>query len=331
MPWGRVDDTYYDHPKLDQVEALHGPLMRLAVAGLNALAWSYCNRFLTDGLLVSRAVAKLGAMPEVVAAAVECELWDAVPTGYQVHDFLDHNDSREVILARREKEAKRKADWRAGKGAKAGPDGTEDEPTHDVPPGQPKRPAVRPGVSPGGTRARAQRARDATRSANPVPSRPVPSSRKKESVPVNGAYPASAEGEPLLDKRELEAWHPFRRSQWAGFRSAWLARGFKLPPAGDPDDPRSQAHVAWEILDARGDELAQWVAEAPGKTSHDVVRHLLERWQAIKAEAGIEDEPGPDVERDPTSTPESAKDVLGRLVGAAAARPDWLGGQGGES
>lgn len=169
MAWGKVDDTYYDHPKLDHVETTHGPMMRLAVAGLNALAWSYCNRFLTDGFIASRAIAKLGGLPEVVDALVECGLWDEADRGYQVHDFLVHNDSREAILERRAKEAKRKADWRAGKrpgGTDDGTDGgTDDTSTHDVPAGQAKRP--------GGTRARASR--DASRSANPDPSRPVPS------------------------------------------------------------------------------------------------------------------------------------------------------------
>lgn len=137
---------------------------------------------------------------------------------------------------------------------------------------------------------------------------------ENESVPSNGVYPAPASGEPLLTDRQLAAWHPYRRSQWAGFKAAWFARGFKLPPQGDPDDPRSQAHIVWEILDNRGDELERWVAAAPGKTSHQVVAHLIERWQAIKADAGIEDQPiRPDVERDPTATPESAGAILARL------------------
>jgi hypothetical protein len=136
-------------------------------------------------------------------------------------------------------------------------------------------------------------------------------------------YPAPGAGEPLLSERQLAQWHPFRRRQWDAFRAAWFARDFLLPPAGDPDDPRSQAHVVWEILDNRGDELAEWVAAAPGKTSHDVVRHLIERWHAVKADAGIEDEDvGTDVERDPTSTPESAREILGRLAAGLAARSD---------
>jgi hypothetical protein len=180
MAWGRVDDTYYDHPKLDRVEAAHDAQMRLMAAGLNALAWSYCNRFLTDGFVATRAIAKLGGLPEVVVALVEAELWDHVAGGYQVHDFLDHNDSRETIMERREKEAKRKADWRRGRGKKASPagtdGGTDDDGEHDVPPGHAPSDDVPTGQTAGqnggrchgGTRARA------SRSANPDPSRPVP-------------------------------------------------------------------------------------------------------------------------------------------------------------
>jgi hypothetical protein len=144
--------------------------------------------------------------------------------------------------------------------------------------------------------------------------------QENESVPNNGVYPAASAVGPLLNQRELTAWQPYRRAQWETFKAAWWARGFKLPPQGDPDDPRSQAHIVWEILDARGDELATWVTDAPGKTSHAVVAHLLERWQAIKADAGIEDEAPPDVERDPTSTPESAGAILRRIREEV---PDW--------
>lgn len=147
--------------------------------------------------------------------------------------------------------------------------------------------------------------------------------KRTESDSSDGVYPAPDAAEPLLSAKQLQAWQPYRRQEWAPFREAWLARGFRLPPVGDPDDPRSQAHVIWEILDNRPADLVRWVTDAPGKTSHHVVAYLIDRWQAIKAEAGVEDDSRPTVEDDPTSTPESAAAILGRLGAQVAARPAW--------
>lgn len=186
MPWGRVDDTYYDHPKLDELEDAHEWPDRLAGAGLNSLAWSWCNRFLTDGKVPRATVAKLGGTIELADQLVRVGLWESVSGGYQIHDFLVYNDSAEDVRKRRADEAARKAKWRAGKRPTGTDTGTPSADDDAVPAGVP--PSVPPGhrrngqsvpvvVPPGvpGFHARA------TRSANPDPSRPDPS-RPTESL-----------------------------------------------------------------------------------------------------------------------------------------------------
>jgi hypothetical protein len=260
---------------------------------------------------------KVGVLEVAPRLCARCKArWSAMPPksgAMVVHDWHEHQYDPRKIERQREYEDRQRADQLSISDAVSDgqSDGVSDRVSDRV------SDAIPTGDSRGGAPDRA------------VNHEPRTENEEHESIPRNGVYPApNAEepslgrSEPLLDKRQLAAWQPYRRDQWAGFKAAWFARGFKLPPQGDPDDPRSQAHIVWEILDNRGDELASWVADAPGKTSHEVVHHLLERWQRIKADAGIEDEQVVDVERDPTSTPESAKDILARL----GARPEWAGG-----
>jgi hypothetical protein len=164
MPWGRLDDSLYDHPKLDYLPEID----RLAGVGLWAIAISWCNRFLTDGHIPRSRIGKLGGSTELADRLVAAGLFDDDPAGYNVHGFLVFNDSREQIEDKRKKETERKAAWRAGKR----PGGTTSTTEADVPPSVPstsRRPsrAESPRLSRVSPRA--------SRSANPVPSRPVPS------------------------------------------------------------------------------------------------------------------------------------------------------------
>lgn len=103
MPWGKLDDSLYDHPKLDEL----APAMRMQCVGLWAVAISWCNRRLTDGHVPTNRIRLLGGTTQQAEALVAVRLFDAVPGGYQVHDFLDFNDSREYVMARRAKDAAR--------------------------------------------------------------------------------------------------------------------------------------------------------------------------------------------------------------------------------
>lgn len=96
---------------------------------------------------------------------------------------------------------------------------------------------------------------------------------------------------PTLSKRERDAWSTFG-SEWDEVKAVWIARGLRLPPAGAPSegDESTQRGVLFQVLDARPGDLVRWIREAPGKSSHDVVRHVLEQWHAVRAEAGVDDD-----------------------------------------
>ncbi len=89
---------------------------------------------------------------------------------------------------------------------------------------------------------------------------------------------------PRLTAEQFADWKSLSSRNWGPFKAAWLARGFLNPPHGDGDDPKSQRSLVWEIADARPDDLARWVAEAPGRSVREVLEHVLEQWHAARKE-----------------------------------------------
>lgn len=154
MPWGRVDDGFYDHPKLDRLGK-----DRMPAAGLYWVAVSWCNRWLTDGLVPRDRVTRLGGSIRLAELLVDAELWEREGRDYRVHDFLEFNDSREVVEANREAEREKKRRQRAAGSAAV----TNGEGGKFV-----SRQASL-GLSPGDTRRDSRGESPATR---PVPSRP---------------------------------------------------------------------------------------------------------------------------------------------------------------
>ena len=107
MSWVKLDDQFPDHPKIMQAGPLAGWLY---VCGL-----AYCNRLLTDGFIPAGAVNRLADVPnapKLAAALVTAGLWDAAAGGYQVHDYLEYQPSREQ--SERTKEARMEAGRRGG-------------------------------------------------------------------------------------------------------------------------------------------------------------------------------------------------------------------------
>lgn len=96
MAWGRIDDGLYDHPKLDKLGR-----DRLAGVGLHTLAISWSNRRSTDGVIPPERVRLLGGTMRLADRLVEAGLFERHPEGYLVHDFLEYNDSAEVVAERR--------------------------------------------------------------------------------------------------------------------------------------------------------------------------------------------------------------------------------------
>ena len=92
MTWIKVDDSFGDHPK---VMALGRD--RMAGLGVWTAASCYCARHLTDGF-VPAAVAEGFGHARIIGKLVDVGLFDKVPGGYQLHDWLDYNPPRTKVL-----------------------------------------------------------------------------------------------------------------------------------------------------------------------------------------------------------------------------------------
>lgn len=114
MPYLNLDDNFADHPKVD---ALSDGAFRLHVAGL-----CYCAKNTTDGVVDRRRVARLTSTYKrtQLSELMEVGLWMPHADGYAIHDYLDWNKPKSWWDEKREKDAKRKAEWRASHAAKDG-------------------------------------------------------------------------------------------------------------------------------------------------------------------------------------------------------------------
>jgi hypothetical protein len=110
MAWGRLDDQANGNPKL------------LALSDAAWRMWGcaliYCQSQLTDGFVPTPAIHTFGVQArdkekvadELCATQVRgyAPLWARVEGGYQLHDYLQWNDSRQAVLAKRHRDRKRK-------------------------------------------------------------------------------------------------------------------------------------------------------------------------------------------------------------------------------
>lgn len=107
--WIKLHDNFWENPK---VLAAGEDAALLYVQGL-----SYCSRNLTDGAIPTPALRNLTAKREAKTLArilTREGLWSETATGWQVHDYLKVQRSREQVEAEREKARTRKAKSRSG-------------------------------------------------------------------------------------------------------------------------------------------------------------------------------------------------------------------------
>jgi hypothetical protein len=107
MAWVRLDDGFPDHPKAVQA----GPL----ACWLYVCSLAYANRYLTDGFIPDRQIARLidAKKPAALAAIlVSVGLWEEIEGGYRIHDYLDYQPSAEKVKKERGHNAERQARWR---------------------------------------------------------------------------------------------------------------------------------------------------------------------------------------------------------------------------
>lgn len=126
--WAKLDDQYADHPKIVRV----GPLGM----ALHTAATCYCARYLTDGFIPSAMIARLINLDgifianngvtnpvtheELTIKLTEVGLFDEVPGGYMVHDYLEYNPPAEQVKAERERNKARQAAWKEKRVSNAG-------------------------------------------------------------------------------------------------------------------------------------------------------------------------------------------------------------------
>jgi hypothetical protein len=135
------------------------------------------------------------------------------------------------------------------------------------------------------------RARGMTVTVTETETAPVSLSRATPSPKPPQARGGSPSTEPRLTKEQLTAWGSFSAREWQPFREAWMGRGLLWPPFGGPDDDdTSQRGLLWQIANARPNDLGRWVRQAKGRTSREVITHVLEKWHEVRAEANVDDD-----------------------------------------
>lgn len=92
MAWVRIHDGAMTHPK---ILPLSDKAFRLWIWGL-----SYSQQHLTDGWLPFACLPD--RLKRVSGELLIAQLWESDEKGYRVHDYLDWNDSRELVTKKRE-------------------------------------------------------------------------------------------------------------------------------------------------------------------------------------------------------------------------------------
>ena len=111
MAWVRLDDEFYNHPKLPALGAYMLPCVAMHV-----LALCYSNCYLTDGKVPKNQLPRLIGdtrllLPEEDAAKalasrlVDVKMWHDRGSHYLIHDYLKYNPSRAEVMELRRKKA----------------------------------------------------------------------------------------------------------------------------------------------------------------------------------------------------------------------------------
>lgn len=108
MPWFRVDDSFYDHPKVFDAPDC-------AVA-LWVRAGTWAARNLTDGFVPSGMLARFTSDPGTATRElVHRGMWGKVKGGYQFHDWHDYQPTKQAVENERKLKNERQRRWREAK------------------------------------------------------------------------------------------------------------------------------------------------------------------------------------------------------------------------
>lgn len=111
MSWARLDDSFWRNPKITELlDTAKGP----EALALHVAAISYCAEHLTDGVVDKSDIRRIvrwhnSRVKSALQSLLQSGLWDIVEPGvkWRVHDFLDYNPTRQEVLVKREKDARR--------------------------------------------------------------------------------------------------------------------------------------------------------------------------------------------------------------------------------
>lgn len=92
MAWFKVDDGFYDHPKVEELPN--------AAVGLWVKAGTWCAKHETDGVIPATRVKAFKGTASQIRALIECGLWSETTTNsgakaYSFRDWFDYQPSRE--------------------------------------------------------------------------------------------------------------------------------------------------------------------------------------------------------------------------------------------
>jgi hypothetical protein len=220
MPWARFDDEFPDHPKV----LAAGPL----AAWLHVCAICYACRYLTDGFIPHGQVRRLADVEDptlLVGRLVSSGLWEVVPGGYRVHDFLEYQPARAGVAHERELTKKRTAEWRERQESKR----------NGV------RNAVRDAVGDAVTRGVTNSVSDGIRTG--APARPGPAPLTPDPDPAGSSpplppSPQAGKGEALQPATtdDIELWDRARDALTTGWLAANVEKAQAFEPIGRGPD-----------------------------------------------------------------------------------------------
>ena len=105
LTWFKVDDGFWSHPKTVDLSA--------GAVALWVRAGSYCGNHLTDGVVPRHVLAMLQGTPEQAGELVTAGLWLDHVDGYQFHDWLIYQPTREKVERERKSSRERVKKHRA--------------------------------------------------------------------------------------------------------------------------------------------------------------------------------------------------------------------------
>lgn len=110
MTWFRVDDSFYDHPKVTALD--DGPCADHALAlWLRSGVW--CAKQLKDGFISDAQVRKFSGKKKAAEELVRVRLWERVEGGFKFRNWAEYQPTRDQVEAKREKTRNKVTEWRS--------------------------------------------------------------------------------------------------------------------------------------------------------------------------------------------------------------------------